>query len=312
MLGLYSADGHCMDHDKTTSFDLSSTLGEQPAPGSSKRQACLIVISGVEPGRVYWLAGDEFIIGRGVKTAVCLEDEGISRQHAVLRQREDRQFVLTDLDSSNGTFCNNAPVTRKVLQEGDRLHLGTSTVLKFGYRDELEQDFLARQYAAATRDALTQCFNKKYFLDRLNTEHSFAERHSHHLALALLDVDHFKAINDTYGHQSGDHVLKGVADVMRNQLRAEDILARYGGEEFALLMRDTNTDAAAAVVERIRHAVESAVLRSQGRSISVTISGGVTIFSPAVKKSPDKMLHGADEALYRAKRGGRNRTERAA
>lgn len=75
-----------------------------------------------------------------------------------------------------------------------------STVVKFGYRDELEQDFLARQYEAATRDVLTQCFNKRYFLDRLNAEHSFAERHSYYLALALLDVDQFKAVNDTYGH----------------------------------------------------------------------------------------------------------------
>jgi len=301
-----------MDYDKTTSFDLGSTLGEDQARGSSKRQACLIVISGVEPGRVYWLAGNEYIIGRGDNATIRLEDEGISRQHAILRRRADKEFVLTDLDSSNGTFCNNKPVTNQALQEGDRLHLGTHTVLKFGQRDELEQDFLAQQYDAVTRDALTQCFNKKYFLDRFNSEHSFAERHGQCLALVLLDVDHFKAVNDTYGHQTGDHVLKGLADVMQNRLRAEDVLARYGGEEFALLMRDTNADAAAAVVERIRHAVEAAVWRSHGRSISVTISSGVTFFGPDSNKTPEMMLREADEALYRAKRGGRNRTERAA
>jgi diguanylate cyclase (GGDEF)-like protein len=258
------------------------------------------------------LAGDEIIIGRDDNADVCLKDDGVSRQHAVLRQREDRQFVLTDLDSRNGTFCNNQPITSELLQEGDRLHLGMSTVVKFGYRDELEQDFLARQYEAATRDALTQCFNKRYFLDRLNTERSFAERHGSYLAVALLDVDHFKAINDTYGHQTGDHVLQGLADVMRKQLRAEDVLARYGGEEFALLMRDTDMDAAAAVVERIRCAVESAAWRSQDQAIYVTISSGVAVFGPDANKSPDKILLAADEALYRAKRAGRNRTERAA
>ncbi|MDH3510082.1 MAG: GGDEF domain-containing protein [Gammaproteobacteria bacterium] len=310
ILGFCSANGQRMDFDKTTSFDLSGTLGDNQAGDDSKRLACLVVISGVEPGRVYWLVGDEYVIGRGDNATICLEDDGISRQHAFLRQRQDKAFILTDLDSSNGTFCNNEPVTNKVLQEGDRLHLGTHTVLKFSYRDELEQDFLARQYDAVTRDALTQCFNKKYFLDRFNSEHSFAERHGQCLALALVDVDHFKAVNDTYGHQSGDHVLKGLADVMRNQLCAEDVLARYGGEEFALLIRDKNADEAAGVVERIRHAVEAAVWGTRGRSISVTISSGVTFFGPDTKKSPEMLFDEADEALYRAKHGGRNRTER--
>ena len=145
-------------------------------------------------------------------------------------------------------------------------------MLQFGYRDELEKDFLTRQYEAVTRDALTECYNKKYFLDRLNSEHAFAERHGAFLAVAMLDVDHFKAVNDTYGHQAGDHALKGVADVMREQLRTEDVLARFGGEEFVLMMRNTNLDAAKVVAERIRCAVQAAAYRSGGQSISVTIA----------------------------------------
>ncbi len=301
-----------MDTDKTMIFDLGSTMDEKQARGDSERQACLIIISGVEAGRAYWLADNEYIIGRSENTTVCLLDDGISRQHARLQQRDDKSFVLTDLESSNGTFCNNEPVTNQILQEGDKLHLGTHTVLKFGYLDKLEYEFLARQYEAATRDALTQCFNKKYFLNRINSEYSFAARHGQYLALALLDVDHFKAVNDTYGHPSGDRVLTGLAEVMQHQLRTEDVLARVGGEEFALLMRQTNLDAATVVVERIRHAVETAVWRSNGQSMSVTISSGITFLAPDTNKSPERILQEADEALYRAKRGGRNRIELAA
>lgn len=298
-----------MDEDKTTIFDLGSSLGRNRTQGDLQREACLIIISGVEAGRVHWLSGDEYVIGRGDDASICLEDDGMSREHARLRRLENKDFVLTDLGSSNGTFCNNEPVINKILQEGDKLHLGTHTVLQFGYRDELEKEFLTRQYEAVTRDALTQCYNKKYFLDRLNSEHAFAERHGTHLALALLDVDHFKAVNDTYGHQAGDGVLKGIADVMRAQLRTEDVLARFGGEEFVLLMRNTDLDAARLVAERIRCAVEAADYRSRGQSIKVTISSGITIVGPDASKSPVVMLEEADEALYRAKRGGRNRTE---
>lgn len=107
-----------MDHDKTTSFDLRSMFDQEPAHDGSKRQACLIAISGLEPGRVYWLAGEKIMIGRDDNATVCLKDDGVSRQHAVLHQREDRQFVVTDLDSSNGTFCNNQPITTNFSRRG--------------------------------------------------------------------------------------------------------------------------------------------------------------------------------------------------
>ncbi len=163
----------------------------------------------------------------------------------------------------------------------------------------------------AMKDPVTGLFNHRYFQERLSEELSRAARTGRPLALAILDLDKFKKVNDTYGHQAGDAVLQQVASAVRALLRASDVLARYGGEEFALILPDTDLDAAWAIVDRLRREVAATDIRlSDGRTIRVTFSAGVSAFSGGDPRG-QALLAAADEALYRAKARGRNRVERA-
>jgi diguanylate cyclase (GGDEF)-like protein len=128
----------------------------------------------------------------------------------------------------------------------------------------------------------------------------------------MLDLDHFKAFNDRYGHLAGDQALRETADILRQNARSVDLLARYGGEEFAIILPETDLDRAAAHAERIRSAVASHVFEGQetGQEHRVTISIGVAVLTAATQKIED-LVHDADQAMYRAKAGGRNRLELA-
>ena len=132
-------------------------------------------------------------------------------------------------------------------------------------------------YESALRDGLTKAFNKKYFTDRLESEFTFSTRHASPLALVLFDIDHFKKVNDTHGHQAGDHVLAEISTLLTGALRAEDVFARYGGEEFAVICRGSDTGQAQVVGERLRKAVEGHRFVYEGTHIPVTISVGVAV-----------------------------------
>ncbi|MBC7795008.1 MAG: diguanylate cyclase [Clostridia bacterium] len=274
------------------------------------RSACLVVISGAELGRIYKLEGAEMVLGRGDQVGIRIGDEGVSRRHAMIHQSGDT-VKLFDLDSTNGTFCNGERVGERVLNDGDKIRIGTTTILKFSLQDALEEDFARRQYEWATRDALTGCFNKKYFIERLPAEMAYAKRHENPLSLAMCDIDHFKRINDTFGHSAGDAVLKSVSRVLLESLRQEDTVARWGGEEFALVMRDTKGDAAFVAVERIRRRLEATPIDYDGQRISVTCSIGVASVGDIPALTPEQLVQRADAFLYRAKHHGRNRTESA-
>ena len=276
-----------------------------------RRSACLVVISGAELGRMYKLEGPEMTLGRGDQVSIRIVDEGVSRRHAMIKQAGDT-VTLVDLESTNGTFCNGERVHDRVLRDGDKIRIGTTTILKFTLQDALEEDFARRQYEWATRDALTGCFNKKYFVERLPAEMAYAKRHDKPLSLAMCDIDHFKKINDTFGHSAGDAVLKAVSRVLLESLRQEDTVARWGGEEFALVMRDTKGDAAFVAVERIRRRLEQTPIDYDGQRISVTCSIGVASNGEGGQMyTPEQLVQRADGFLYRAKHHGRNRTESA-
>ena len=162
-------------------------------------------------------------------------------------------------------------------------------------------------YESALRDGLTKAFNKKYFTDRLESELTFALRHESPLALVMFDIDHFKKVNDTHGHQAGDLVLSEISTLLTGALRAEDVFARYGGEEFAVICRGTDLSQAQIVGERMRKAVEGHRFDFEGTHIPVTISVGIAgLPDPAVKDAAD-LVSRADKALYQSKHGGRNR-----
>jgi hypothetical protein len=167
------------------------------APGARDR-ACLIVIRGLNVGGDVQARGQaEMVLGRGQQVDVEILDDGISRRHAALRFRDD-QVLLEDLGSRNGTFVNGQRVEgSRPIQDGDKIQLSSSTILKFTYADRLDESFQRRMYESSLRDGLTKSFNRKYFLDRLEREFRFAKRHRQPLALIMLDIDEFKKLNDS-------------------------------------------------------------------------------------------------------------------
>jgi diguanylate cyclase (GGDEF)-like protein len=288
--------------------DESTRMFDSPAAtGDVKRdRAYLVVLAGASVGEMYKIESEETIIGRGQRAAIRLFDDGISREHAKITV-EGSRIILADLGSTNGTYCNGLKVDRKELADGDKILVGSTTILKFTYHDNLDEMFQRQMYESALRDGLTKAFNKKYFTDRLESEFTFATRHGSPLALVLFDIDHFKKVNDTHGHQAGDFVLHEISTLLSGALRAEDVFARYGGEEFAVICRGSDQTQAQVVGERLRKAVEGHRFVYEGTHIPVTISVGVSVLpNPAVKDAND-IVGFADQALYKSKHGGRNR-----
>ncbi|HEX3904580.1 MAG TPA: GGDEF domain-containing protein [Polyangia bacterium] len=277
-----------------------------PTGGVKRDRAYLVVLAGASVGEMYKVEGDKTIIGRGGKAQVRLLDDGISREHAQL-VTEGNKIFLQDLGSTNGTFCNGLKVDRRELADGDKILVGSTTILKFTYHDNLDEIFQKQMYESALRDGLTKAFNKKYFTDRLESELTFALRHGSPLVLVMFDIDHFKKVNDTHGHQAGDLVLSEISTLLTSALRAEDVFARYGGEEFAVICRGTDLTQASIVGERMRKAVEKHRFVHEGTPIPVTISVGIaSLPDPAIKDAAD-LISRADKALYQSKHGGRNR-----
>jgi diguanylate cyclase (GGDEF)-like protein len=272
----------------------------------SRDRAYLTVLAGSNVGEMYRLEGDETVIGRANGVHIRLNDDGISRRHARV-YRQGSQILIEDLKSANGTMVNGEAVMRHALQDGDKVRLGTTTILKFAYNDQLDEHFQQRMYDAALRDGLTKAFNRKYFLDRLETELAYARRHNAALSLLMFDVDHFKRVNDTFGHLAGDYVLAALAEIATQTIRTEDVFARYGGEEFAVVCRSVPLGNAGILGERLRSAVNGFTFQFEGKRIPITISVGVAAHPDLPIETPAQLIAAADEALYEAKRGGRDR-----
>lgn len=269
--------------------------------------ACFVVIAGKQTGAMYKLDKGEVLIGRGKEASIRIDDEGVSRLHAKIVRHPEGTVAIVDLKSTNGTFCNGERVDTHVLQDGDRIQIGTTTIIKFSLQDSLEEDFQRHQYESATRDPLTNCYNKSYFLERLPSEFAFAKRHDKPLSLAMLDIDRFKKINDSYGHLAGDFVLRKLGNMLQERLRADDFLARYGGEEFALIMRETPKRNALQTAERLRKLVATTLFKHEGNKIAVTVSIGVSTWPADRIDSSQALVKAADANLYAAKRKGRNK-----
>jgi two-component system, cell cycle response regulator len=277
-----------------------------PTGGVKRDRAYLVVLAGASVGEMYKVEGDKTVIGRGQKAQVRLLDDGISREHAQV-VIEGHRIYLEDLGSTNGTFCNGLKVDRRELADGDKILVGSTTILKFTYHDNLDEIFQKQMYESALRDGLTKAFNKKYFTDRLESEFTFAIRHQSPLVLVMFDIDHFKKVNDTHGHQAGDLVLSEISTLLTAALRAEDVFARYGGEEFAVICRGTDLTQASIVGDRMRRAVETHRFTFEGTPIPVTISVGIAGLPDDTVKDATDLVARADKALYQSKHGGRNR-----
>ena len=275
-------------------------------PGARRNRPYLIVLAGGSMGAMHLLDKEASVIGRGEKADLRIIDDGISREHTRIVKKGEK-LVLEDMGSTNGTFCNGIKILSQALCEGDKIMIGTGTILKFTFHDEIDEVFQQQLTESALRDPLTKVYNKKFFLDRIQSEYSYAERHRLPLTLLFLDIDRFKSINDTYGHPAGDAVLNDLAALIARSLRNEDVLARYGGEEFAVICRNLDLSNAHILAERIRSAVAEHKFEARGSALPVTVSIGVARAPDARVRSAGDLIVIADETMYEAKRSGRNR-----
>jgi two-component system, cell cycle response regulator len=294
----------------TVSWDDTTQVKAPPSDAAgvdAKRvEAYLIVLAGSSVGEMYKLNRPRTVIGRGPTAEIRILDEGVSREHCEV-VRDGEKVTLRDLRSTNGTFCRGASVSSIELTDGDKILVGSGTVLKFTYHDKLDEDFQRQMLESVLRDDLTKAFNKKYFLDRVESEFAYAVRHNVPVALVSFDIDHFKQTNDSFGHLAGDHVLIEVASAVQGTVRVEDVFARVGGEEFSIVCRGADLMQGRIVGDRVRHAVEKRKIVYEGRTIPITISVGVAaVPSPSIRDATE-FISAADQMLYEAKRTGRNR-----
>lgn len=268
----------------------------------------LILIRGTPQGKKYSLKGQKkFILGRDKTAEIQLDDANVSRQHSQIILEEDKIYIA-DMGSRNGTFLNDENIgTNKVeLAKEDMIKLG-STVLKYLPAGQLETLYHINITNAAHMDKLTGLFNRKYISEVLEVEFKRAKALHSEISVVLFDIDNFKKINDTHGHDGGDYVLTELGgQVKASGLRERDLAGRYGGEEFIVVLTNSSSTQAAEVAERIRKKIEGHRFEYEGKHIPVTVSLGVASIKKDFHLGAD-IYKEADKALYESKRNGKNR-----
>lgn len=281
-----------------------------PADLSKGRQLCLVVTIGPEKGAMHTLQTGVTVLGRSAREADwVLAGRGLSRAHARITVTDTGECSVEDLGSTNGVFVNGLKVQSSPLEVSDSVGLGPDVVLRLDAPDKSINSLLQEMHRDATKDALTGMLNRRSFLDRLQQECSATSRHALETCVAMLDVDHFKKINDTYGHPAGDAVLVELAKRLQATVRTEDVAARFGGEEFVVMLPLTQLEGGRMLLERVRRAVADTpftVPTPRGeQTIAVTLSAGLADVKN--RQTPEQVLETADVCLYRAKNDGRNR-----
>lgn len=291
-----------MDSDIKTRVTSVHELHQMAEEGED----CLVVIYSSDEhqiGKRYVLEDGPVLLGRGSDSHIVLENDSVSRRHARIEPRSGKWYI-SDLESTNGTYVNDSVVHSHQLRRGDQVKIG-DTILKYLSGSDVEAQYHETIYRMTICDGLTGINNKRYLLESMDREIPRARRHERPLSMMMFDIDHFKNINDTFGHLAGDHVLKELAGLVRARLRPDDVFARYGGEEFAVILPETTRDGAHQIAETIRALVEGHHFQFENESIPVTISLGVTQYLDDFDALG--FIKAADERLYEAKRGGRNR-----
>jgi diguanylate cyclase (GGDEF)-like protein len=246
------------------------------------------------------------VIGRSDRCEIVANDASVSRRHAQIERARGGRYQVVDLGSTNGTLLNKRHVSAHDLGDGDYLQVG-KCIFRFLESGNLEQAYHEEIYRLTIIDALTSTFNKRYLLETLEKELARTERYRRPLSVLLFDVDHFKRINDRFGHLAGDCILRDMASRLLPIFRREEVLARYGGEEFVLMLPECSPEGAARTAERVRLAVAEQPFLAENDLVTVTVSVGVASTTGERPLSADQFLAEADENLYRAKNQGRNR-----
>ncbi|MCA9085302.1 MAG: GGDEF domain-containing protein [Planctomycetaceae bacterium] len=286
-------------------FDLSAPLARPVDAG----KACLLQIyPATSASGLMRISRDRSIIGRDTTCDIALSDHAMSRTHAAIDRVGDSYF-LSDLNSTNGTYVDDKLLRgRMPLTGGELIRMGSS-ILKFMMSMDQEAHYHAVVHELMVRDSLTNAFNRSYLIPQIDGELKSCRRDNIHFSIIILDIDHFKKINDRFGHLVGDEVLRVFCERIRAELRATDMLARFGGEEFVVACRQTSVREAGRIAERLRLTISSTAFQTQAGPIVITCSLGVACSDGVQFPNCDELFSAADRSLYNAKRSGRNCVE---
>ncbi len=284
-------------------------------PSLDPSRPVLTLLTGVNAGETFAIERPHTIIGRAREARVRVDTVGVSRRHARIVRASTGELSIEDLGSTNGVYVNGVRVKVAELTPGDQLQIGSDVLLRYTLVDAAQERLARQLFESSTRDALTGAYNRKYFVARLDAEVAYAARHRTRLAVLVLDLDHFKQVNDTHGHAAGDAVLRTVGLAVGRLLRTEDVFARYGGEEFAIIVRGVPAENVELLAERVRKRVADVRVTWSGgeggvtpASLSVTLSiGGAMLDECPADGGGTALVALADARLYRAKGDGRNR-----
>jgi len=273
-------------------------------------------VSGPERGAFVCVevANRALFLGRDEACDFTLDDPSVSRRHSRVyvdtSPSRPSSVVLQDLGSTNGTLVNGKEVDRVILKHGDRVHIG-DVLLRFEMLDPVDiayRDGVVRKVRDAERDPLTQLLSRTGMDAHLPGLLQNCESQGRPVSSVMIDLDHFKKVNDSLGHVAGDEVLRAVGALLRGTVRREDLGVRYGGEEFLLVLAGARRLHARLLAERIRERLENTRFQAYP-GLQVTCSLGVA--ERGDDEGVPEWFHRADQALYRAKERGRNRSEAA-
>ncbi len=258
---------------------------------------------------------EEITIGRALEANVRINDTRISRLHARITTFEnseidERKYFISDLGSKNGTILNGQLIQEAWLNNGDKLEIG-GHLLRFELLDEIDREYQSQIRRLLSHDDLTGLLSSSSFFSELRRETTLAGEAGRRFCVLMMDIDHFKLVNDHYGHLTGSKTLEEIGFCITRNLRTGDVGARFGGEEFAAFLLDADVPQAWVAAERIRSAIEKnpfTVLRhgKPAEKHFITVSIGISSY-PIDATDPIELVELADSALYRAKREGRNR-----
>ncbi len=298
-------------------IQLPGAESEPAAQVGGARVPAIILYDGDEIGGLHSLTKGDTVIGRTAGCDIVIPESRVSRRHAIIRRMtegEDR-FEVGDLGSTNGTFVDGDRVGRLMLVRGSKVAIG-GRILKFEMLDKTDLAYQSRIVQMIHLDELPGLLTKRSLFRALEMELIRTERYHHPLSVLMMDLDHFKQVNDTHGHLVGSHCLSEVGALIREATRVTDVSGRYGGEEFVVAMPETRVANAAEVAERIRSSIARHDFLVYNVKTKVTVSQGITVFGGEVAAQTEpinvkalaaELIREADEAMYRAKEEGRNR-----
>jgi diguanylate cyclase (GGDEF)-like protein len=298
-------------------LEYKTQLNNSNSTGKTRRELrpALVFLSGDLIAVPIPLEREEVILGRALEADVRINDAQVSRLHAKINRVYDAEtneiaYRLKDLGSKNGTLINGQPIVEEFLQNGDKIEVG-GVLLRFELVDEIDREYQRQIHRLLSHDELTGLLTSRSFFSELRREAARARLENRPFCVLMMDIDHFKSVNDTYGHLTGSKTLEEVGFCITRALRTGDVASRFGGEEFAAFLLDAELKQGIVAAERVRSLIEKhpfTITRQSSDSPTthhITISIGVASF-PDDGLDPIELIEKADSALYRAKRDGRN------